>query len=663
MNLKKKVMFLLFSFTIGLLNPLAVFSATDPSALSPEAQAAFQKGMIAAEQGSIDLALKYFKETQKASPFYPSVLFNLGVALAKNGKELPAIAWLHAYLVSGATPEEKKLMEAELLKLEVGVEAKAMNIMNQAIDLAGALPEGELYSNPRKQALQQVYWSYVGTGNLEEAIKFGKDRGIITSETTQDTLMNLVSLVGEYADRGDITKAEKIAGRITEEPWQTEAWLKLSKHYAKVKDIKKLEMVRSKLKGPLKQYDLRDIVVALVDNGQMDLAKSYIELGDAEALAMIIFDMSLKGREEEVREFLRKAEEAIQGNDLNALTNVADSAVILKDFDMLKRLIPRIEEGDKVYSTPSIFRAHLAGYYAQLKNYKKADELLATFPPDDPNDFFKQDRSNAVNSMLKAALAQGDIKRFESDVPQSRSGFLLSELGEMFGKLAWQKISEGKEKDAEKIMASCPDGGAIAGWKSDDPNLHRDVMYHFLAYQAAKAGQVEKAYGFLGKVTVKGPWLAAGVGSIGDALIQNEDLDGAVEFFEKQKDKSRGMPLSLIELAVKKGRTEDARSWFKAAMEAAVKNNELYQADQMIALAEKLGLAEQAQELKHLRTINAWVTLADKLENDTTFDPVKTYEEAKTKPSGEVPWALARLSQDYWKRLREIDFLKRSQGT
>jgi hypothetical protein len=649
------------------------FAETGAAELSPEAQTAFQKGMLAAEQGAMELALKYFKEVHKSSPFYPPVLFNLGVTLSKSGKELPAIAWLHAYLASGAAPEEKKAVEAELLKLEVATEAKAVDIMKQAIELTGALPEGDVtYANPRKEALQHVYWSYVRTGNVEEAVQFGKDRGIITSDATQDTLMNLVILVGEYADRGDIEKAEGVTARITADPYQMEAWLKLSKHYAKVGDFKKLEMSRPKLKGQVPKNDLRDLVTALVEGDQMNLAKSYMELGDAEGLAGIIFDMSLKKRENEVRELLPKAEKLISGNDLNQLTEVANAAVTLKDYAMLKRLIPRLEEGNKIYSTPGIFTAHLAGYYSQLKEYKKADQIFATIPPDNPGDWAGRNKSFAANQIIKAAAAQGDFKRFQNYLPHSRSGFMPSELGEAFAKFAWHEMSEGEEKDAEKILAACPDGGSLEGWKVDDPNLHRDTMYKALAIKAAQAGNFAKSYEYAGKVFAP-YWKAVAFSGLFDELVKKENLAEAQALFEKEaesfrqgKDTAfiyRNMLLSLAELLIKKNEPQAAQEKFDKALRVTLELNELeYLADQLIELAEKLPLTDRVQELNQLKKVNAWMVLATKLESDTTFNPEQIYQDAKAKPPGEVPEALARLAENYWARLREIDFLKRTQG-
>lgn len=280
MSFKKRAVLSWLIFAWAALNALPVFSLADPSVLAPEAQEAFQKGMVAAEQGAMDLALKYFHETQKVSPFYPPVLFNLGVALAKSGKELPAIAWLHAYLASGAAPEEKKTVEGELLKLEVAVEAKAGDVLKQAVQLADLLPQGQY---DQKEAYQQIYGSYAAIGDLEEAEKFRSRVGVLAADNYIRNL-SLSRLAEQLVEIGDVAKAEEVALKITAEDSGSKAWLKIAIYSAAKKDFARVEALRAKIKSIAYSSDLEYIVKPLIDGGKKDLAFSFSELGTAEGL-------------------------------------------------------------------------------------------------------------------------------------------------------------------------------------------------------------------------------------------------------------------------------------------------------------------------------------------------------------------------------------------
>lgn len=665
MSLKKRAVFLWLIFSWAALNALPVFSLADPSVLAPEAQEAFQKGMVAAEQGAMDLALKYFHETQKSSPFYPPVLFNLGVALAKSGKELPAIAWLHAYLVSGAAPEEKKTVEGELLKLEVAVEAKAGDVLKQAAQLADLLPQGQY---DQKDAYRRIYGSYAAIGDLEEAEKFRSRVGVSAADYSHTFNYNLSGLAEQLVEIGDVAKAEEVALKITEEDSGSKAWLKIAIYSAAKKDFAMVEALRPKIKND----QLAGLVKPLIEDGQKDLALDFAMLANAEAMGGAAVLFLEAGYEAEAKALIAKAVELLNPDDPNAIDTMAAASIKAHDFDTLRKLILKLEEYTRAsLSAPWFWTARLAGFYSQLKEYKKADALFATIPPDDPNDWAGKNKSTAANEILKAAVAQGDFERFQNYIPHNKvTAFWPAELGEMFAGLVWDKLAAGKEPEAQKIMAACPDGGSLEAWKVDDPNFHREAMYRSLALKAAQADRLTQSYEFAGKVFAP-YWRGVVFSGIFDVLVKKEALAEAQALFEKEGESLRqgkdtiftyrNMLLGLVELQMKKNEQQAAQEKFNEAYKVTIEQNDFYSLDRLIELAEKLHLAERVQELKHLKTVNAWVTLAAKLENDTTFNPEQIYQDAKAKAPGEAPGALAMLAENYWARLREINFLKKNQ--
>ena len=84
----------------GLEQPLAA-QANIPAPLPPAAQAALDKGIIAAKVPDYALAIRYFEDARKFAPLAPVVFMNLGIAESKMpGRELRAIAWFGAYLAA-----------------------------------------------------------------------------------------------------------------------------------------------------------------------------------------------------------------------------------------------------------------------------------------------------------------------------------------------------------------------------------------------------------------------------------------------------------------------------------------------------------------------------------------------------------------------------------
>src|ERR1700720_475136 len=72
---------------------------TAPTPLSPEAQAAVDKGVLAAKQQDFLLAVRYFQDARKLAPQAPEIYFDLGLAESKiPGRELRSVAWFGAYL-------------------------------------------------------------------------------------------------------------------------------------------------------------------------------------------------------------------------------------------------------------------------------------------------------------------------------------------------------------------------------------------------------------------------------------------------------------------------------------------------------------------------------------------------------------------------------------
>jgi len=175
-----------FIFLIVLLSSLLVPVTTPSFAqemnLSPQLQKSFKKGLRSAEREKWKRAIKYFKVVQAEHPDYPPVLFNLGLAYARQGHSLPAIALLNAYLASDPNAENAQAIEGELIDLELALEDKIQKVFAKAIVAAEALPanrqeEGKTYvAHPRNSALNAISYGQAGTGDIEGALETHRKR-------------------------------------------------------------------------------------------------------------------------------------------------------------------------------------------------------------------------------------------------------------------------------------------------------------------------------------------------------------------------------------------------------------------------------------------------------------------------------------------------------
>lgn len=162
---------------VVLIGAVAAAVAADADALPAAAREAFERGLAAAEQQQWPVAIRYFAEAQAAvtredgssfrlGPSASTVFFNLGLAHAKAGHELPAIAWLQAYLAREGRPANAEAIRKEIVRLEVAIEGKIARIIQEAV--AAAATAGSVLAVVR--SLQAA------AGDVEAALRQGAGR-------------------------------------------------------------------------------------------------------------------------------------------------------------------------------------------------------------------------------------------------------------------------------------------------------------------------------------------------------------------------------------------------------------------------------------------------------------------------------------------------------
>ena len=96
------------------------------------------EGLAAARQQQWTVAIRYFLKAQAVRPTEPEVLFNLGLAESKiPGRELRAMAWLQAYLLSAPDAANASAVRTEIVNLKMRVEGAIEKLVAQAKQLAG----------------------------------------------------------------------------------------------------------------------------------------------------------------------------------------------------------------------------------------------------------------------------------------------------------------------------------------------------------------------------------------------------------------------------------------------------------------------------------------------------------------------------------------------
>jgi hypothetical protein len=113
--------------------PVAMLAQTTaPAPLPLEAQAAVDKGVLAAKQQDYLLAVRYFQDARKLAPQAPEIYYDLGLAESKiPGRELRAIAWFGAYLAAIPDSANSAAVKAEIARLDVKSQSDLSRLIKQ----------------------------------------------------------------------------------------------------------------------------------------------------------------------------------------------------------------------------------------------------------------------------------------------------------------------------------------------------------------------------------------------------------------------------------------------------------------------------------------------------------------------------------------------------
>ncbi len=137
------------------------------------ANLALDRGLAAAESSQWDIALAAFNDAWEEEPLSPVVFYNLGLANAKAGNPVPAVAWLEAYLAALPSATNGKQVRIVIAKLEVQAEIEMNKLFERALGVLAALP---LDNNVRQRDVKwteakSISHSHAAVGKIKEAYR------------------------------------------------------------------------------------------------------------------------------------------------------------------------------------------------------------------------------------------------------------------------------------------------------------------------------------------------------------------------------------------------------------------------------------------------------------------------------------------------------------
>jgi hypothetical protein len=407
-----------------------------PPPLSPEAQQAFDKGVMAAQQQDFPLAIRYFEQASKIAPYNPDLLFNLALAESKvPGREARSIARFNAYLAADPNSAKSAQIGEQLKILEVKIESSVLKLIGSGKDLANQ------YSGyQRDSALAEVAKAQAETGDVP-----GAKETLTSTNGSKDLALSDVAYI--QAKAGDIAGAKDTIRSIAESTWQDLASSRVATLQANNGDIPGAESTLSNIRQPYSQQ------LALVPLGE-----AYMKKGDTQA-AYTIFSRA-RDRINECR----------QPNDIvgyhdnsyytlaTAQARAGDIPGALQTIDLLSRQ----DNGVFDYRANS-YQAVDAYYEDAGSKLVKAGDIrgaLAMLSKMTGSGGHKENLQRAIGTKL---LESGDIQGATAVAASMAAGNpkdnLLGAIGNKIYEQFKEKFTAHDVAGAQQIAASIPDPG------------------------------------------------------------------------------------------------------------------------------------------------------------------------------------------------------------
>jgi hypothetical protein len=292
---------------------------TADAPLAREAQAAIDKGVLAAREQEWDIAIQSFQEARKTAANSPVVFLNLGLAESKiPGRELRAIAWFGAYLAARPRAPNAAAVQEAIGGLEIKAEGNRNRLVKLVQETAVALPHGgdgwalgdvaALWASAGDMGAAQSALSLIPAGD-DQAMKLDSARSHIAL-----ALADVAALQAKTGDRSgalaSFAAARKVVDTIQKDwpvgDYRSEALAGIADSEINANEIAEARVALQLLPVSSHRYSLRLTHVANAQVAAGDLA------GAAETLA-----------EEEIQSDKEDSHLALTTKDDIAMTKIA----------------------------------------------------------------------------------------------------------------------------------------------------------------------------------------------------------------------------------------------------------------------------------------------------------------------------------------------------
>jgi tetratricopeptide (TPR) repeat protein len=266
----RQIWILICLLCLGHASTFSIRAQTNPSAtISPDAQAAVDKGVIAAKEQEWEIAIQNFQDARKLAPNTPEIFYDLGLAESKMpGRELRAIAWFGAYLAANPNAPNAAAVSNFITALQVknqgNLNRMFKTLQDSAVqvstappalqsvavlraecgDINGALETADLCQNAGEKGLAQVG---IGSVQITEGDISGANStfamALTNGQNSTASAYNVLFSVAEaQASAGEFMAAMHTADLISDAYWKNVAQKEIAEEQIKRGDMDGAQM-------------------------------------------------------------------------------------------------------------------------------------------------------------------------------------------------------------------------------------------------------------------------------------------------------------------------------------------------------------------------------------------------------------------------------------
>ena len=390
-----------------------------PKVSAEEGRRFLDKGLESVKAQEWSLAAGYFAKARESDPWSAAAIFNLGLVNAKAGHELPAMAWLHAYLAASPAASNVPAVREEIERLKSQLRAKVKRMLETSSDGAIKLQD----QNQKNDALNLLYLAKAIAGDIQGAVATRR----LDSYYKDRSEAELQSGVWFFHAKGLARAGDETAVRdaLAHTDSKDDAWRELSGALLSEGELLAARKAARQIENrEIKSSALAEIDEALVFEGDLVPAETDLPNLDQNARSKVQGALSLK-----LAEMGKVAAAAVLAREISAtniefilqlkaraLATVAIEHLRLGDSANAKATAREILTLGSKINTP--YDAHSSVVAAAiLGNYQGANAVIGQL---DNRGFFPFIRDEHLARLAFVQVMSGDLNSAEETARRAR---------------------------------------------------------------------------------------------------------------------------------------------------------------------------------------------------------------------------------------------------